>query len=80
VSESSNPFIPVYKPWLTAVERDYVMECLESTWISSKGAFIERFEREFAAYTGARHAVAVSNGTVAVHLTCWLWGLVPETK
>jgi perosamine synthetase len=77
VSESAKPFIPVYKPWLTAVERDYVMECLDSTWISSKGAFIERFEREFAGYVGARHAVAVCNGTVAVHLTLLGLGIGP---
>lgn len=73
----TSSFIPVYKPWLTGVERDYVMECLDSTWISSKGVFVERFEREFAAYVGAKHAVAVCNGTAAVHLTFLALGIGP---
>lgn len=73
----SSPFIPIYKPWLSTVERDYVLECLDSTWISSKGAFVERFEREFAAYAGAKHAVAVCNGTAAVHLTLLALGIGP---
>ena len=77
MSGSADAYIPVYKPWLTDVERDYVTECLESTWISSKGAYIERFEREFAGYVGARHAVAVCNGTVAVHLTLLAMGIGP---
>jgi perosamine synthetase len=74
---ANSPFIPVYKPWLTGLERDYVTECLDSTWISSKGAFVERFEREFAAYVGAKHAVAVCNGTAAVHLTFLAMGIGP---
>ena len=73
----NSPFIPVYKPWLTGLERDYVTECLDSTWISSKGAFVERFEREFAAYVGAKHAVAVCNGTAAGHLTFLALGIGP---
>ncbi len=77
MGESNSQFIPVYKPWLTALERDYVMECIDSTWISSKGPYIERFEKEFAAHVGARHAVAVCNGTVAVHLTLLSLGIGP---
>jgi perosamine synthetase len=61
-------FIPVYQPSLAGNERRYVNECLDSTWISSKGEFLERFERTFCDYTGARYATAVSNGTVALHL------------
>jgi perosamine synthetase len=74
---ATSSFIPVYKPWLTGLERDYVTECLDSTWISSKGAFVERFEREFAGYVGAKHAVAVCNGTAAVHLTLLALGIGP---
>jgi perosamine synthetase len=77
VGESDSQFIPIYQPWLTTRERDYVMECLDSTWISSKGSFIERFEREFATHVGARHAVAVCNGTVAVHLALLGLGIGP---
>ncbi len=46
----------------------YVQQCLESTWISSRGEFIDRFQSDFARFIGAEHAVAVTNGTVALHL------------
>lgn len=60
--------IPVYKPSLCGKEKEYVNQCLDSTWISSRGGFIERFEHEFAQYIGADYATTVSNGTVALHL------------
>ena len=60
--------IPVYQPDLTGKEREYVLECLESTWISSKGRFIGEFETGFAGFIAAPHAACVSNGTVALHL------------
>ena len=60
--------IPVYQPWITDAEKRNVMECLESSWISSKGQFISDFEARFAGAIGVRHAAAVSNGTVAMHL------------
>jgi perosamine synthetase len=60
--------IPVYQPDLSGNERAYVDRCLQSTWISSKGEFIDRFQQGFAGYIGAPHALAVANGTVALHL------------
>lgn len=71
------PFIPVYQPDLSGNERRYVLECLETTWISSLGVFIERFEGSFQAATGCGHAVSVSNGTVALHLAHHCLGLGP---
>jgi perosamine synthetase len=62
------PLIPVYRPDLSGNERRYVLECLETSWISSIGGFISRFEGAVAHATGARHAIAVTNGTVALHL------------
>jgi perosamine synthetase len=59
---------PVYIPQITEDEKRLVNDCLESTWISSKGKYIEKFESEVAKYTGAKYAVALSNGTVALHL------------
>jgi len=58
---------PVYIPFLKGNEQKYVNECLTSTWISSKGSFISRFENLFAQYIGSRYATVVSNGTVAIH-------------
>lgn len=60
--------IPVYRPDLSGNEKRYVLSCLDSTWISSLGAFIERFEAAMATATGAPHAISVCNGTVALHL------------
>jgi perosamine synthetase len=52
---------------LTGNEKKYVNECLDSTWISSKGKFIKLFEDAFAGYIGVKYAASVSNGTVAIH-------------
>ncbi|WP_281405358.1 DegT/DnrJ/EryC1/StrS family aminotransferase [Methylosinus sporium] len=49
-------------------EMQYVRECLESTWISSHGKFIDAFERRFAELCGVEHAIACNNGTTALHL------------
>jgi perosamine synthetase len=59
--------IPVYKPSLSGNEKKYVNECLDSSWISSKGKFIKQFEDKFAEYIGIKYAASVSNGTLAVH-------------
>ena len=59
---------PVAVPDLAGNEERYVVEAIRSSWISSTGRFLDRFEQEFAAACGARHALAVSNGTVALHL------------
>jgi perosamine synthetase len=62
---------------LTGREKEYVNQCLDSTWISSKGEFISRFENEFANYIGAQHATSVCNGTVAIHLALEALDLAP---
>jgi perosamine synthetase len=73
----TNYAIPVYRPELTGNEKRYVLECLDSTWISSKGRFIAEFENQFASYIGARHAIGVCNGTVALHLALVTLGIGP---
>jgi perosamine synthetase len=69
--------IPVYQPCLTGREKEYVNQCLDSTWISSRGEFINRFEKSFADYIGAHHATSVCNGTVALHLALEALGIGP---
>ena len=69
--------IPVYAPSLDGNERRYVDQCLDSSWISSRGKFVERFEHEFAGYIGAPHATTVANGTVALHLAMIALGIGP---
>lgn len=60
--------VPVLAPYLGGNELEYVIECIESTWISSNGAFITKFEDSFAKYHGIPSALAVSSGTTALHL------------
>jgi len=61
-------FIPVAAPDLAGREEEYVLQALRSSWISSTGGFVDRFEEDFAVACGGRHAIAVCNGTVALHL------------
>ena len=67
----------VAEPMLAGNERAYVLDCLDSTWISSAGKYIERFEQAFADYCGTRHAIATNNGTTALHLALVVLGLKP---
>ena len=61
-------YIPAAEPLFEGNELNYVIDCVESGWISSQGAYIRRFESLFADYCGVQDAVAVANGTVALHL------------
>jgi|ERR1039457_4782577 perosamine synthetase len=70
-------FIPVAAPVLAGNEKRYVLDCLDSNWISSNGKYIERFETEFAAFCGARYGIACTNGTAALHLALLAMGLGP---
>ncbi|KZE75197.1 aminotransferase DegT [Paenibacillus elgii] len=70
-------FYPVALPVLNGNEKKYVMDCLESTWISSNGSYIKRFEEEFAAFCQVKHAIACSNGTTALHLALLAHGAGP---
>jgi perosamine synthetase len=68
---------PIYQPDLTGNERKYVNECLDSSWISSKGRFIGEFEQAFAKRLGVSDAASVCNGTVALHLALIALGIGP---
>jgi perosamine synthetase len=75
--QAPQAFIPVYQPQIGELEKVYVNDCLETSWISSIGKYVERFEAEIARASGVAHAVAVSNGTVALHLAHHCLGLAP---
>lgn len=68
---------PVYSPDIGARETEYVLDCLSSTWISSKGKYIGLFEKAFSEFIGAPHAASVCNGTVALHLALVALGIGP---
>jgi perosamine synthetase len=74
---SDGGFIPVAAPDLSGNEKAYVLDCLDSTWISSSGKYLDRFEASFAEFCGVRHAVACSNGTTALHLALVALGVGP---
>jgi perosamine synthetase len=68
-------FIPVYQPELSGNEKKYVNDCLDSNWISAKGKYVPMFESRVAEFLGVRHAISVSNGTVALHLALMALGI-----
>ena len=72
-----NPRIPIAQPSFLGNEKRYVTDALESGWISSIGSYIDRFEKEFAAFHGVKHAVATHNGTIALHLALAAAGIGP---
>lgn len=65
----------LHEPLLDGNEREYLLECVESTFVSSVGRFVDRLEEDLARYTGAKRAVAVVNGTAALHLALRLAGV-----
>jgi aminotransferase in exopolysaccharide biosynthesis len=68
--------VALHEPRFRGNEWLYLKECLDSTFVSSVGQFVDRFEADLAACTGARHAVAVVNGTAALHVALLLAGVV----
>jgi aminotransferase in exopolysaccharide biosynthesis len=73
----TDDFIPLHAPLFPGREREYVLQTIDSTFVSSVGPFVDRFEREIAAYTGATRAVATVNGTAALHVALLLAGVKP---
>lgn len=69
--------IPVNEPVLGERELEYITECIRTGWVSSAGRFITDFEDQWAAYCGRKYGVAVSNGTVALHLALASLGIAP---
>ncbi len=68
-------FIPLHAPVFVGNEQDYVRQTIESTFVSSVGAYVDRFENDIARYTGSPGAVATVNGTAALHIALKLAGV-----
>ena len=60
--------IPIYKPYISDLEKQYVNDCLDSQWISSRGKYIDIFEQKLQDYLDIPNAITVSNGTVSIML------------
>lgn len=75
-----NYFIPVYSPSVTELEKKYVNDCLDSTWISSKGKYVDMFEQNFTKKIGSKYGTTVCNGTIALHLALLALGIGPDDE
>jgi len=71
----TNEFIPLHAPVFPGREKEYVADTIESTFVSSVGAYVDRFEQDMAGYTGSPKAVATVNGTAALHIALKLVGV-----
>lgn len=71
----SKRFIPLAEPVLNGNEAKYLQDCLETGWISGSGKYVDAFEEGFAAFCGAAHAVAIVNGTAALHVALLALGI-----
>lgn len=70
-------FIPLHAPHFGGNEKAYVLDTLDSTFVSSVGAYVNRFEELMQEITGAKHAIATTNGTTALHLALLVAGVRP---
>ncbi|MDQ8159146.1 MAG: DegT/DnrJ/EryC1/StrS family aminotransferase [Gemmatimonadota bacterium] len=68
---------PVTEPHLDENDRSHLLDAFDSGWISSQGPYLERFERDFAAFAGTAYALATCNGTTALHLALMALNLKP---
>ena len=76
----SQGFIPLHEPRFIGNEKVYLNDCIDSTFVSSVGAYVNRFEEMICEITGAKHAVAVVNGTNALHIALLVSGVKPEEE
>jgi len=67
--------IPLHEPYFGGNEKKYVLDCIDSTYVSSVGKYVDKFEEMICEYTGAKFAVATVNGTAALHIALLLVGV-----
>lgn len=70
-----NSFVPLHEPRFNGNENKYVKECIDTGWVSSVGKYVDMFEEKLAEYTGVKRAVALVNGTAALHICLILAGV-----
>ncbi|MBD1136485.1 LegC family aminotransferase [Pelagibacterales bacterium SAG-MED49] len=68
-------FIPLHEPKFIGNEKKYLKQCINTTFVSSVGEFVKKFENKIAKYTGAKYAIATTNGTSAIHISLILAGV-----
>ncbi|MCF6299490.1 MAG: LegC family aminotransferase [Thiomicrorhabdus sp.] len=73
-------FIPLHEPRFSNREKELLVDCIDSTFVSSVGKFVDQFEQQIAEYTGAKYAIATVNGTSALHVSLLLAGVEKESE
>lgn len=73
-------FVPLHEPTFNDKEVEYVTNCIKTGWVSSVGAYVTQFEEELAKFVGVKHAVAVVNGTAALHIALKVAGVEAEDE
>lgn len=80
VYKEPKEFLPLHEPRFIGNEKKYVLETIDSTFVSSVGKFVDRFEEMMCEITGAKHAIAIVNGTNALHLSLVLAGVEEDDE
>ncbi|MEQ6854584.1 LegC family aminotransferase [Lysinibacillus capsici] len=73
-------FVPLHEPTFNEREIDYVTDCIKTGWVSSVGAYVNRFEEDLARFVGVKRAVATVNGTAALHIALKVAGVKAEDE
>ncbi|MDM5351416.1 LegC family aminotransferase [Lysinibacillus sphaericus] len=73
-------FVPLHEPTFNDKEVEYVTDCVKTGWVSSVGAYVKRFEEDLAKFVGVKRAVAVVNGTAALHIALKVAGVKAEDE
>lgn len=74
---NSQEFIPLHAPVFGGKEKEYLLDCIDSTFVSSVGQYVDGFEKKLQEYTGSKRAIVCVNGTNAIHLCLELVGVIP---
>jgi len=77
---NTKEFLPLHEPRFLGNEKKYLNECIDSTFVSSVGKFVDQFEAEFAKKVGSKYAIATVNGTAALHVSLILAGVEKEDE
>ena len=78
--DTPEEFIPLHEPRFVGKEKEYVMDAIDSTFVSSVGTYVDKFEEIVAEKSGAKYAIATSNGTSALHIALLMAGVEPNDE
>lgn len=80
VAGSQSDFVPLHVPEFYGRERELVLDCIDTGWVSSVGRYVDEFEEKVAGFVGCAHGVAVSNGTSALHIALMVAGVTSDDE